>query len=645
MDALTRTSTRSRPLFLRLLVFTCFLTAVAGLPMQPISHAQTTDPAVVGQWSGLLNWPIVAVHTHMLPNGKVMFYPYGDDPRQWDPANNSITTLTKVGYNIFCTGHSLMADGRLLVSGGHIENGVGLNDASIYDSVSNTWTRLPDMNAGRWYPTNTTLPNGDVLVTSGSIDNTVGANPLAQVWQASSSTWRNLTAAQMGLPLYPWFHVAPNGRVFYSGPSQTTRYLDTAGSGAWTTVGNRTFGFRSYGTSVMYEKGKVFVVGGADPPTASAEVIDLNAVTPQWRAVTGMSIARRQLNATVMADGKVLVTGGSSAPGFNNSAGAVLYAETWDPASETWASMAGYQRYRGYHSTALLLPDGRVLSAGGDGQPNAEVFSPPYLFKGARPTISSAPTTVSYGQNFTVSTPEAANINKVSFIKLSSVTHAFNMDQRFCNLSFTRGSGTLTVTAPADANLAPPGHYMLFVLNGTGVPSVARIVRLGGTTPPPPPPPTFVAKVNFQPTNSTVPAGYVKDDGLVYGNRGNGYTYGWNGNNSSTTRDRNAANSPDQRYDTLIHMQKPVLPNATWEIAVPNGTYSVFLVAGDPSNIDSVYRINVEGALAINGTPTSGTRWFSNTVTVTVSDGRLTVSNATGSSNNKICFIDITRVN
>jgi hypothetical protein len=147
--------------------------------------------------------------------------------------------------------------------------------------------------------------------------------------------------------------------------------------------------------------------------------------------------------------------------------------------------------------------------------------------------------------------------------------------------------------------------------------------------------------VNFQPAGASVPSGYLTDTGAAFGNRGNGRSYGWNGNNASTTRDRNASNSPDQRYDTLAHLQKPELPNALWEIAVANGSYRVHVVSGDPSHTDSVFRTNVEGVLAVNGTPTTGQRWFEGWVDVVVSDGRLTIANAVGALNNKVNFIDI----
>jgi hypothetical protein len=147
--------------------------------------------------------------------------------------------------------------------------------------------------------------------------------------------------------------------------------------------------------------------------------------------------------------------------------------------------------------------------------------------------------------------------------------------------------------------------------------------------------------INFQPANAAVPASYLVDSGAVFGARGNGQSYGWNQSNASTSRDRNAANSPDQRYDTLQHMQKAENANARWELAVPNGTYSVRIVAGDASHYDSRFRINAESVLALDATPTSAARWVDRTVSVAVSDGRLTVSNASNASNNKICFIEV----
>jgi len=416
------------------------------------------------------------VHSHLLPTGKVMFWPYSDAPYQWDPATAAIAPLANAGYNLFCSGHSSIGDGRLFVTGGHIRNNFGLDNASYYNPFTNTWTALPRMNAGRWYPTNTTLANGDVLVVTG--DNNRRNNDLPQVWQVATGTWRDLTTARLVQPLYARMFLAPNGRVFFA--HDTSRYLDTSGTGTWTTVGSmRVNGRSNYGSAAMYEPGKVIFVGGVDPPTNTAEVIDLNQATPQWQFTGSMANARRQLNVTLLPDGTLLATGGSSARGFDEPSGAVHAAELWNPATGTWSTMASCTQYRGYHSTALLLPDGRVLSAGGDNHPNAEVYSPPYLFKGARPTISSAPSSISYGQTFTVDTPDASSIAQVRWLRLGSVTHANNMDQRFMRLSFAVGSNSLTVTAPSDPRISPPGYYMLFLLNGNGVPSVAKIIRIG----------------------------------------------------------------------------------------------------------------------------------------------------------------------
>jgi hypothetical protein len=454
---------------------------LAGLSIRPV---EAQDLSVVGQWSSPQAWPVTAVHNHLLPTGKVLFWGYSDEAWLWDPATADLTAAARAGYNTFCAGHSFLADGRLLVTGGHVSNSVGLSNAAIYDPASNSWARVSNMNAGRWYPTNTTLANGDVLVVSGDVDTIQGVNRLPQIWGAATGAWRDLIGAPLALPLYPFMHLAPDGRVFASGPSQVTRYLDTAGNGSWSVVANSVYGFRSYGSSVLYNDGKVLIVGGGDPPTNTAEVIDLNAGTPAWRNVAPMTYNRRQLNAALLPDGTVLVTGGSSAPGFDNAAGAVYPGELWNPITETWTTVASFSKYRGYHSFTLLLPDGRVLSGGGDGNQDVEVYSPGYLFKGARPVIASAPSIVVYGQPFFVGTADAAQIGGVSLLRLSSVTHAFNMEQRINRLAFSAAADGLNVAALTNANLSPPGYYMLFILNGSGVPSAAKIVRVSPAEPP-----------------------------------------------------------------------------------------------------------------------------------------------------------------
>lgn len=447
------------------------------------SNAQASTQ---GQWSAVANWPTRAVHVTLLPDGRVFFVSYYDEslqPNIWDPVSNTFTATAASAFRLFCAGHATLADGRVFIAGGHIADYTGYPHAVIFDPATNGFTSLPDMNTGRWYPTVTTLPNGDVLVVSGDINSNTNVDPLPQVFQFATKTWRNLTTAQLSLPLYPNMLVAPNGKVFNAAPNRQTRYLDTTGTGAWTNVAVLNFtGFRDYGPAVMYDVGKVLDVGGADPPTATAEIIDLNAATPAWKFTSSMHFPRRQHNAVILPDGKVFIVGGSSAGGFDTSTSPVLPTEMWDPATGQFTVMASIAVYRGYHSTALLLADGRVLSAGGNvGGPNAQIFSPPYLFAGARPSIASAPVSAGYGQTVFVGTPDAASITKVTLLKQASVTHTNSMSQGFQTLSFTTTSTGLNVTMPANANLATPGYYMLFILNGSGVPSVGSTIQISAT--------------------------------------------------------------------------------------------------------------------------------------------------------------------
>jgi hypothetical protein len=277
--------------------------------------------------------------------------------------------------------------------------------------------------------------------------------------------------------------LAPNGQVFNAGPNQASRYLNTSGTGSWTVVGNLNYsGTRDYGSSVIYD-GKILIAGGdgsgSGSATNTAEVIDLNASSPKWSYTGSLAYARRQLNLTLLPDGKVLASGGSGGYGFDNQNYPVYAAEMWDPATGQWTTMDSITVYRGYHSTALLLPDGRVVSAGGEQTgASGEIYSPPYLFKGARPSISSGPSSVKYAQQFFVGTPDATSISQVTWIGLGSVTHAQNQNQRLVHLQFTQASGGLNITAPANGNLAPPGYYMLFLVNSNGVPSVAKIIQI-----------------------------------------------------------------------------------------------------------------------------------------------------------------------
>jgi hypothetical protein len=345
------------------------------------------------------------------------------------------------------------------------------------------------MAAGRWYPTVTPLNNGEMLITSGRVD-TPEVRTLA-------GNLRSLSSASLSLPLYPWMDVAPNGLAFYSGPDQTLRALNPSGTGSWQTFGQRDSINRDYGGHAIFDIGKMLVAGGGSS-TKDARVVDFNGPTPQVSSTAPMAFGRRQHNLTVLADGSVLATGGNSSGASLVDLNAGVYpAELWSPATGQWRTLAAMQVTRQYHSTALLLPDGRVLSAGGGIcgtcdtvgylAKNAEIFSPPYLFQAdgtpaPRPSIDAAPASTTYGATMAVGTPDPASISKVALIRLGAVTHSNNMEQRYIPLSFSRGATTITATAPNNSNIAPPGIYMLFIVDANGVPSLARMVSVQGNS-------------------------------------------------------------------------------------------------------------------------------------------------------------------
>jgi hypothetical protein len=302
--------------------------------------------------------------------------------------------------------------------------------------------------------------------------------------------------------------VLPDGSVLDAGANEevvATSKLDLT-TGKWSTVDPVV---RDGHSAAMYLPGKVLKTGtaadsgasGAAAPTAFA--IDMTQPTPAWREVAAMEMPRAYHNMTLLPDGTVLVTGGGTTLDGHNTATAVYSAELWNPATESWKTLASAAVPRLYHSTALLLPDGRVLSAGGGNdsgavdETNAQIFSPPYLFNGPRPAIAQVVDAVQYGGKFAIDTADAPSIAAVALMRPGAVTHGFDEDQRYIPLSFSINSGVVNATAPANANLAPPGYYMLFIVNANGVPSTAAFVRLGSPaadTLAPTPPGSLVAQ-------------------------------------------------------------------------------------------------------------------------------------------------------
>jgi hypothetical protein len=513
-------------------------TSQVTAPDSAVAAAQVTGGAgEVGRWGPVIDWPVVGVHVALLENGKVLAYdsvgdratetyPVHDFTRAmvWDPDSGMQTEANvTTGFNIFCSGLAHLVDGSLFVAGGNKNPSLhGIVQTHTFDADTNTWSLGPNMAAGRWYPSVTPLKDGEMLITEGGPD-------MPEVRRTDGSL-RALNTASLDLPLYPWIDVAPDGRAFYSGPSPTLRTLNPAGGGSWQTFGQRDSLNRDYGSHAMYDVGKILVAGGG-PSSASARVIDLNGATPQVSATAPMATGRRQFDLTVLADGTVLATGGNSSGAslvdLNNG---VYAAELWDPDTGQWSTVASMQVTRQYHSTSLLLPDGRVVASGGgicgtcDSvgylAKNAEVFSPPYLFKqdgsgdlAPRPTITSAPAAVPYDAPFSITTPDAASIEDVALVRLGAVTHSVNMEQRYVPLSFTEDGGTIEATAPVNANVAPPGVYMLFVIDSNGVPSVAEMVEVNPDADATAPDTTITSGPNG-PTNDPTPSfGFSADEG------------------------------------------------------------------------------------------------------------------------------------
>ncbi|NNL56039.1 MAG: DUF1929 domain-containing protein, partial [Woeseia sp.] len=454
----------------------------------PINAAKAQSSSVIGEWESLQALPFRPVHSILLPSGEVlMFASQSSGALVWDPNSGLLSAGPIFGYNPFCSGHVQTADSRVFFAGGQVGslNSVGAPNASYYDPSTNLLSSVPDMNAGRWYPSLVAMGNGDVVVLSGDIN--VGLrNEVPEVWDAKDGAWRDLTGASQTLPRYPAAFLAPNGNVFVA--TSTSRYLDTEGAGAWTFVANqRDPGRDDYGSACILGDGQVLYTGGGDAPLASGEVIDLNSATPSWTYIADMPEPRRQHNMTLLPDGRVLVTGGSSSAGFNTDDGPKT-AIVWDPVLDEWTTWAQEGEFRGYHSESLLLDDGRVVSIGGDGHPSLQVFSPPYLFGGPRPVIDSAPGALRYGDSIFVETADAADIasgGQVNWLRPGSVTHTKNMNQRFGRLDFIEVPGGLMVDVPDDPNVSPAGDYMLFLISSAGVPSLAEWVRLATQAPVP----------------------------------------------------------------------------------------------------------------------------------------------------------------
>jgi len=500
--------------------FLVFWLVLAILVPQGLAQANVT-----GVWGTLpYDMPINPVHVALLSSGNILVVagsgncppsqsgcpsgpPYGPSNNSGalllNPVTGAITQFS-LSWDMFCNGMVLLQDGTALIAGGTIQYDpfYGQPQAAIFNPATNTFTNTTNMAHGRWYPNLTTLGDGSVMAFSGT--NESGGTNTSVEFYTIGEGWSQEYLAGWTPPLYPRMHLLPNGNVFYSGPGTSSALFDPATT-TWTLdVANTNYpDTRQYGTSVLlpltpannYDP-MITIMGGNNPATNTTEIIDIGATTPKWVDGLNMSEARIEMNAVILPNGEILAVGGSvddedtetlslNADLFNLSS---VNLNTTPPNLGTVTSAGANATERLYHSVALLLPNATVWLAGGNPERGTynntiEIYQPPYLFTSTgglatQPTITSAPGSITYGSTFTVETPNAATISSVVLVRNGTVTHAFGMDQRMVGMNFTVGSGSLTVTAPPNSNIAPPGYYMLFILNSSGVPSVAQMVQI-----------------------------------------------------------------------------------------------------------------------------------------------------------------------
>jgi len=496
--------------------------ATQSVEIRPAAE-QTMSPVLGGSWSPVYDWPIVAVHAALLPTGKVLSWDAtpddsDDDPETndisttrvtlWDPLSNThVATNNDTDTDLFCAGSAHLWDGRILFAGGdggRAGTNAPLSHSNIYEPATNTWRRTDNMNAPRWYASVAALSNGEMLAFGGGYEEDV----VSEVFQFDQ-TWRALTDASPDPEGawwlqteedsdaiaydYQWVQATPDGSVIAFGPQNLLARLETGNAGTWADGPPRDdVALRDYGSYAMFDVGKILVAGGGNSEN-SAVVIDTQ--TQQSTSAGSMNIGRRQHNLTILADGSVLVTGGNTdGTRYYSAVGGTKVPELWDPATGQFSLLNPMQGDRQYHSSALLLQDGRVLSGGGGicgdcyaagyEERNAEIFTPPYLYAGdaslaSRPELSAVPEVANYAESIRVLTNPGATISRAHLIKLGSATHSENQDQRLIPLSFTQSGTAITFSVPATRDTTPPGHYLLFLVDDKGVPSTGGMLKVG----------------------------------------------------------------------------------------------------------------------------------------------------------------------
>ena len=471
-----------------------------------------------GNWTDPFELPLVPVAAAALPDGKVLAWSayaklaFGGDLGRtytsvFDPVTGTATEMlvTNTGHDMFCPGISMLPDGDYLITGGS-----SANDVTRYSPETGAFSAAPDMILERGYQSSATLGNGDIFTVGGSWKGGRG-NKYGEYYSYADDAWvplQNVAAEtlstddQRGIyraDNHMWLFSAPDGGVFHAGPAAEMHFVDTNGTGATTSAGFRGTLDAMNGAAAMYDIGKIFAAGGAvdydsdSPGRADTWVIDING--GQGNVVveqsSDLAYERTLHSAVVLPSGEVVVLGGQAIARLFTDDQATLVPEIWNPTTGRYSQHPPMAVPRTYHSTALLLKDGRVWAGGGGlcehrgcntNHPDAEIFTPPYLVHADgspkdRPVIGAAPSAATYGETIRVNAD--ADVVEFVLMRLGSATHAVNTDQRRVPVSSEHiGATSFDVSIPTNANIAPPGNYYLFALSAEGVPSEAVTVNI-----------------------------------------------------------------------------------------------------------------------------------------------------------------------
>jgi Galactose oxidase-like, Early set domain len=502
---------------------------VDATPEPPPYECTAGDACTMGEWEIMpMASPARAMHTVVLHDGRVLLIAGSGNNTDlfaagtfktaiYDPMTGTFAEVATPA-DLFCAGHVQLADGRVLVMSGNLDypdaagtHGYeGLKDSYIFDPATNSYTRINDLHEGHWYPSATILGNGDVISLGGLKEDSTGSVAV-EYYNAAQGRWQELWETNQTWSfwgLYPTMILLQDGRLFYSGshvfgdniPGPGAAIYDYAANTITPVPGLREPNRRDQSMSVLLppaQAQRVMIAGGGNintnpEPLRYTDIIDLTAPSPAYTA--GPDLPRAKLptgeyqaagqgkmyvSLVILPDGTVLETGGA----LYNRSDPVFGASIYDPVTNQFTPVAADPLPRGYHSSAVLLPDGRVMAFGdnpadGSYELRVTLYSPPYLYAGPRPqilTVASIQWAYGSTQQITVDGPVA----KASLIRPAAVTHSSDPNQRYIDLPMTVDGATIGLNLTSNPNLAPPGWYMLFVVSPSGVPSVATWVHVG----------------------------------------------------------------------------------------------------------------------------------------------------------------------